>query len=36
MRVAISAESTIDLPKDLLAEWDIHTVPFTIMMGQDT
>ena len=36
MRVAISAESTIDLPKDLLAEWDIHTVPFTIMMGNDT
>ena len=36
MRVAISAESTIDLPKALLAEWDIHTVPFTIMMGQDT
>ncbi|MBP5091622.1 MAG: DegV family protein [Bacilli bacterium] len=36
MRIAISAESTIDLPKSLLNEWDIHTVPFTIIMGEET
>ena len=36
MRIAISAESTIDLPKFLLQEWDIHTVPFTIIMGEET
>jgi len=33
MKIAISAESTIDLPKNLLAEFDIHTVPFTILLG---
>lgn len=34
MKVCISAESTIDLPKELLKEWDIHTVPFTLLMGE--
>lgn len=33
MKIAISAESTIDLPKSLLDEFDIHTVPFTILLG---
>lgn len=33
MRIAISAESTIDLPKELLEEFDIHTLPFTIILG---
>jgi len=33
MKIAISAESTIDLPKPLLQEFDIHTVPFTILLG---
>ena len=33
MRIAISAESTIDLPKELLAEFDIHTLPFTMLLG---
>ncbi|MCR5741491.1 MAG: DegV family protein [Gammaproteobacteria bacterium] len=28
MKIALSAESTIDLRKDLLEEWDIHTLPF--------
>ena len=28
MKIAISAESTIDLTKELLTEWDIHTIPF--------
>ena len=33
MKIAISAESTIDMPKELLAKYDIHTVPFTILLG---
>lgn len=27
-KIALSAESTIDLPINLLKEWDIHTIPF--------
>lgn len=34
MKIAISAESTIDLPKELLSKYDIHTVPFTLVMGE--
>ena len=33
MRIAISAESTIDLPKELLEKYHIHTIPFTVLMG---
>ena len=33
MKICISAESTIDLPKDLLNKYDIHTIPYTIIMG---
>ncbi len=33
MKIAITAESTIDLPKKLLEEFDIHTVPFMVTMG---
>lgn len=32
MKIAISAESTIDLPKEILKEFDIQTVPFTLVM----
>jgi DegV family protein with EDD domain len=35
MRIAITAESTIDLPKELLQEFDIRTIPFTIVMGEE-
>ena len=35
MKICISAESTIDLPKSLLNEFDIHTIPFSILLGQD-
>lgn len=36
MKIAISAESTVDLPKELLKEYDIHTIPYTIIMnGQE-
>lgn len=33
MRIAISAESTIDLSKELLEQYDIHTLPFTVILG---
>ena len=33
MKIAISAESTIDLTKELLNEYDIHTIPFTVSLG---
>ena len=33
MRIAISAESTIDLQKDLLEKYDIKTVAYTVILG---
>ena len=33
MRIAISAESTIDLTKDLVEKFDIKVVPFAIQLG---
>lgn len=36
MKICISAESTIDLPRELLDEFDIKTVPFTITLGEKT
>lgn len=33
MKIAISAESTIDLPKELLSLYNIHTLPYTIILG---
>lgn len=36
MKIAISAESTIDLQKDLLDLYEIQTVPFTLIMGEDS
>lgn len=36
MRIAISAETTVDLQKELLLEKDIHTVPFTLLLGETT
>ncbi|MBQ6728200.1 MAG: DegV family protein [Clostridia bacterium] len=36
MRIAVSAESTIDLPKELLEKYSIATVPFTITLGDIT
>ena len=34
MKIAISAESTIDLPNEILEEYKIHTVPFSILLGE--
>lgn len=36
MKIAISAESTIDLPKEQLTRFDIKTLPFTLIMGNDS
>lgn len=33
MKIALSAESTIDLQKDLLKKYEIHTIPYTIVLG---
>lgn len=33
MKIAVSAESTIDLPKELLELYKIHTIPFTVILG---
>lgn len=33
MRIKISAESTIDLPKELLEKYEISTIPFQITLG---
>jgi DegV family protein with EDD domain len=35
MKIAISVESTNDLPKELLEKYDIKTSPFTILLGDD-
>jgi len=34
MKICVSAESTIDLPIELLTEYDIHTLPFTVLLGE--
>ena len=34
MKICISAESTIDLPESILNEFDIKTVPFTVLLGE--
>ena len=36
MKIAISAESTIDLPKEELNRFDIKTLPFTLIMGNES
>ena len=35
MKIAISSESTIDLPKELLQKFNIHTVPLSVIMGEE-
>lgn len=34
MKIAISAESTIDLPKNLLEKYDIKVIPYTVLLGE--
>ena len=33
MKIALSAETTVDFSKELLEKYNIKTVPFTIVMG---
>lgn len=35
MKIAITAESTIDLTKDLLSKYDIKTLPFSVILGDN-
>lgn len=35
MKIAVSAETTVDLTKELLAEYDVHTTPFTVLLGSE-
>ncbi len=35
MKIAITAESTIDMPKELLEKFEIKTLPFSILLGED-
>ena len=35
MKIAITAESTIDLPKNLLEKYDIKTIPFSVILGDN-
>ena len=34
MKITISAESAIDLPKDFLEKYQIKTIPFTVLLGE--
>ena len=35
MKIAITAESTIDMPKELLEKFDIKILPYSILLGDD-
>ena len=35
MKIAITAETTIDLPKEMQKEFDIHVVPFSVLLGEE-
>lgn len=35
MKIAITAESTIDLPLELLEKYNIKTLPFSVILGDD-
>ena len=35
MRIAITAESTIDLPLELLNKYNIETIPFSVILGDN-
>ncbi len=36
MNIVISAENTIDLPKELLDKYNIHVIPFNVTLGDQT
>ena len=34
MKIAISAESTLDLSKELMKQYDVNVIPFTVLLGE--
>ena len=36
MKICISAESTIDLPREILDEFSIKTIPFSVILGTES
>ena len=34
MKIALSAESTLDLSKELLKQYNVHVIPFTVLLGE--
>ena len=34
MKIAVSTESTLDLPKELCKKYDINVIPFTVLLGE--
>ena len=34
MKIAISAESTVDLPKNMLKEYNIEVIPYSVLLGE--
>lgn len=36
MKIAISSDSSLDLTKELIQKYDIHVVPFSIIMGEES
>ena len=35
MKIAISCETTVDVTKDLISKYNLHIVPFTIVLGNE-
>ena len=35
MKIALSAESTLDLSKELLEKYDVNVLPFTVLLGEN-
>ena len=35
MKIALSAESTLDLSKELIKKYDVNVIPFTVLLGED-
>ena len=34
MKIAISADSTLDLSKELMKQYDVNVIPFTVLLGE--
>ena len=35
MKIAISAESTLDLSKELIEQYNVHVIPFAVLLGEE-